>query len=521
MQYFLDVVLPIPLAKPFTYEISEEQAEFIEIGMRVVVPFGKRKLYTGIAFKIHQTSPEVYEAKPIDQILDETSTINQIQLKHWQWIAEYYMCTLGEVIRAALPKAFLLESETVVYANKDVEFDENELSDEEFLVFEALENQSSLSISDIIAIVERKNVMPLLNELISKGVILVKEKVYDEYKPKIVRHVKLAEDFADEIKLQELLEELSRAPKQREVIMHLFQLQSTTKPIKISELVEKSGCSSSIVKALIGKGILEEIKLRLDRVGQEVSSGVLNSFELTPHQTQALKSVQRSFKENKPALLFGVTSSGKTEVYLKLIEEAIEEDKQVLYLLPEIALTSQLIIRLQNYFEDCVSVYHSKYSVNERVEVWNNVNSNKKKAQIVIGARSALFLPFSDLGLIIIDEEHEASFKQFDPAPRYHARDSAMVLAKFHNANCLLGSATPSLESYKNAKENKYGFAQMTERYGKVLLPDIQLVDIKEATRKKRMKGHFSEKLFLKIEEKLLEKEQIILFRTVGGFLRL
>ncbi len=519
MQYFLDVVLPIPLEKHFTYKITSEQAEIIQPGMRVFVPFGKKKIYTAIAYKVHQTPPGVYEAKEIEQLLDDAPIINQLQLQHWQWIANYYLCTLGEVIRAALPKAFLLESETLVLLNQEVQIDETQLSDNEFLVYEALQHQSSLSIGDIIQITERKNVLPLLKRMIEKEAILIKETMYEAYRPKVVRHVLLNQAYKTEEGLLGLLDQLGRAPKQRDVVMHLFQLQSgKERPVKVSELMKRSGCSSTIIKALVDKGVLEELKIQVDRANFGFQEGRSKAFELTEHQKQAFRAIKNAFEAQKTALLFGITASGKTEVYFKLIDEVIAKGEQVLYLLPEIALTSQLISRLQRYFGDKVSVYHSKYSVNERVEVWNNVNGNKEKAQIVIGARSALFLPFSKLGLIVVDEEHEASFKQFDPAPRYHARDAALVLAQLHGANCLLGSATPSLETYKNAKDGKYGLAQMTERYGKVLMPDIQLVDIKEASRKKRMKGHFSEKLFLKMEEALLEKQQIILFQNRRGF---
>jgi primosomal protein N' (replication factor Y) len=519
MQNFINVILPIPLEKLFTYKITQEQAGFLLPGMRVAVPFGKSKIYTAIVHHIHDIAPEVYEAKEIHQILDETPIVNEIQLRHWQWIADYYMCSIGEVFRSALPSAFLLESETLIIKNEYTEVDAGDLRDDEFLIFEALQHQSILKVHEVAAIVDRKNVLPILNRLIEKNVILLKEEMYEQYKPKLVRYVKLGLDYQSEENLEKLLESLTRAPKQSQVILSLFQLQATTKkPIKVSELEAAAGASKAVIKTLVNKEILEEYHIRRDRVVYDGNDENSDLKSLNEYQESAFVDIQAAFKENKTTLLHGVTSSGKTEVYVKLIEECIQSGKQALYLLPEIALTTQLIGRLQEYFGEKVSVYHSKYSVQERVEVWNNVVAKKPKAQIVIGARSSLFLPFSSLGLIIVDEEHEGSFKQFDPAPRYHARDSAIVLALFHKSNILLGSATPSIESFKNAKTGKYGYAQITRRYGNVLMPDMEIVDIKEQSRKRRMKGHFSERLIEEITETLEAGEQVILFQNRRGF---
>ncbi|MEO9893412.1 primosomal protein N' [Aurantibacter sp.] len=519
MQYFINVVLPIPLEKQFTYSISEEESQVLLAGMRVAVPFGKSKVYTGLVFSIHNNPPEIYEAKPIHQILDDSILVNQAQLKHWQWIADYYMCTLGEVFRSAIPSAFLLESETLILLNKQVEVDEKELKDDEFLVYEALQYQSMLRVHEVAAIIERKNTLPILNRLIAKGVIVLKEELYEQYRPKLVRYVKMGESYQSESELESLLDSLKRAPKQSQVILSLFQLEATSKnPIKVSELETNSGASRAIIKALIDKEILEEYFIRTDRVNYDKDGAATNLKDLNEFQEEALSEIRKSFENNKVALLHGVTSSGKTEVYVELIEECIKEGKQALYLLPEIALTTQLIGRLQDYFGEQVSVFHSKYNIQERVEVYNNVLVSKSKAQIVIGARSAMFLPFSNLGLIVVDEEHESSFKQFDPAPRYHARDSAIVLGNLHRSNIVLGSATPSIESYQNAKTKKYGYAQITRRFGNVLMPEMELVDIKEQHRKKRMKGHFSERLVDEINETLEVGEQIILFQNRRGF---
>lgn len=519
MHYFVDVVLPIPLERFFTYRVSPREADFLKPGMRIAVPFGKSKIYTALCHRVHQNPPEAYEAKDIHQILDDVPLVNQLQLQHWQWIADYYMCTLGEVVRSALPSAFLLESETLILRNKDQEVDESLLKDDEFLVFEALQHQESLKINDICHIVDKKNALPVVKRLLEKQVVVQKETLYEQYKPKKVRFVRLSASYETEEKLQELLENLKRAPKQVQAVLSLFQLQAQTKkPIKLAELEVKGKVSKGVIKSLIDKGVLKDYYLQRDRV--EFSEGpVETSIVLNPEQQNAFDQILSSFGQGqKVALLHGVTSSGKTEVYMKLLQKTVQEEKQALYLLPEIALTSQLINRLRRVFGNKVSVYHSKYSLNERVEVWNNVLQQKEKAQIVIGARSALFLPFSNLGLIVVDEEHEQSFKQFDPAPRYHARDAAIVLAQYHGSPCLLGSATPSIESMNNAKKGKYCYARIAERYGKVMLPEIELVDLKEATKKKQMKGHFSDRLRLQLGEALENGEQVILFQNRRGF---
>ena len=519
MQNFINVILPIPLEKLFTYRVTPAEAAFLLPGMRVAVPFGKSKIYTALVHGVHTTPPEVYEAKEIHQILSEQPLVNPIQLQHWQWIASYYMCSIGEVFRSAVPSAFLLESETLILKNERAEIDEMNLKDDEFLVFEALQHQSSLKVHEVSAIIERKNVLPILNRLIEKNIILLKEELYEQYKPKLVRYVKLGNAYSSEENLEKLLKSLARAPKQSQAVLSLFQLQAVhKKPIKVGDLEQTSRSSKAVVKSLVDKGILEEYFVQTDRVNYEGEDGEYNLKTLNEYQEEALDTIKQSFEHKKVTLLQGVTSSGKTEVYVKLLEECISAGKQGLYLLPEIALTTQLITRLQAYFGSQVSVYHSKYSIQERVEVWNNVLEKKSKAQIVIGARSAMFLPFSNLGLIIVDEEHEGSFKQFDPAPRYHARDAAIVLANLHDANILLGSATPSVESYYNARKGKYGYAQITRRFGNVVMPDIELVDIKEQTRKRRMKGHFSERLLEEINETLEYGEQVILFQNRRGY---
>ncbi|MEH6765035.1 MAG: primosomal protein N' [Aequorivita antarctica] len=516
--YFIDVILPIPLKQAFTYSVNKDEAAFLKPGMRVAIPFGKSKVYTGIVYQVHDQPPVGYETKSIDHILDEEPIITSVQLKHWEWLAKYYMCSLGEVIKAALPSAFLLESETIIKLSSEKDWDENSLSDEEFLVFEALQHQSSLHINDVRSILDKKNVVSVIQKLFEKGIVEVEETVYEQYTPKLKRYIKLSQKYTSEENLRELLDTLNRAPKQREVLMNLFMLNSQTKkPIGSSALQKKSEASAATLKSLIDKGILEEYFIQHDRV--EFSGEASQEIKtLNEPQTKAYEEIKTSFANNDVVLLHGVTSSGKTEIYVRLIEKMIASGKQVLYMLPEIALTTQLISRLQKYFGGKIAVYHSKFSVNERVEVWNNVLNEKAKAQVVIGARSSLFLPFKNLGFIIVDEEHEPSFKQYSPAPRYNARDSAVVLANLHKAKLLMGSATPSLESYHNAKSGKFGLVTLKKRFGNVLMPEIELVDIKEKNRKKQMTGHFSDLLLEEMREALKNGEQIILFQNRRGF---
>lgn len=485
--------------------------------MRVAVPFGKSKIYTALVHRVHQAEPNSYETKSIDQILDEQPIVSEVQRKHWEWMAHYYMCTLGEVMRAALPSAYLLESETIITLKKDHPMDENALGDDEFVVYEALQQQSSLHINDIRNILDRKQVLGVIQKLIALGAVDVQEEVFEQYKPKLKRYLKLASGFASEDALRQLLDEMTQAPKQRQVLMTLFMLSAKEKHIESTLLQKRSESSAAILKALIDKGILEAYYLQKDR--NEYTGDLPSEVkELSEAQSKALDEINHHFAEKEIVLLHGITSSGKTEIYVSLIEALLKTGKQVLYMLPEIALTTQLISRLQHYFGKKVAVYHSKYSNNERVEVWQQVLQEKPKAQIVIGARSSLFLPFQRLGLVIIDEEHEPSFKQYSPSPRYHGRDAALVLAQLHNAKVVLGSATPSLESYHNALEGKYGLVELKERFGNVMMPEIELVDIREKLKKKRMTGHFSDRLLEEMEDALKNKEQVILFQNRRGY---
>ena len=517
MLHYIDVILPIPLEKLFTYSITEAESQFLKIGMRVAVPFGKTKIYTAIVVNIHTTKPLLYEAKEIHQILDETPVVLEQQLKFWTWISSYYMCTMGDVMRAALPSAFMLESETFITKNETSLIETSNLSNEEYLVVEALQHQSTLKIQELASILNKKNVLPVIKKLVEKEVVKLDEEIYEKYKPKLVRYVKLHSNYLKDDKLKLILEELSRAKKQKQVVMTLFMMQSKTKDsIKAETLVAESGASTSIIKTLIDKSIFEEYFIQTDRINY--SNNIRELKVLSQVQSTALTQIKTEFETKSVVLFHGVTSSGKTEVYVKLIEEALQKGEQILYLLPEIALTTQLVNRLKTYFGDKVAVFHSKYTLNERVEVYNNVLNNSESAQVILGARSSIFLPFNKLGLIIVDEEHEQSYKQFDPAPRYHARDAAVVLAHQFNAKILLGSATPSLESFNNAKQNKYGLVTLNKRYNNVLMPEVELIDVKDKHKRKLMKGHFSDRLILEMQETLAQGLQIILFQNRRGF---
>ena len=521
---FVDVILPISLPRMFTYRVPELLNLYIKPLQRVVVPFGKNKRYSAIIHRVHDQAPKDYQAKYLDDILDTNPAINEAQLKFWEWMASYYMCTLGEVMNAALPAGLKLSSETLftaVYPFEEV--DKSSLSDREYLILEALDQVKELRIKDVEGIAGIKTVYPIIKSMMEKQLIIAHEEVKQVFKQKTVSMIKLSEDYQGDEILQSLLNSLSRAPKQQElVIAYLSSFPGETGDWKLfpkAELIAKTGkTASSAINQLIKKEIFVAEQVVVSRLSgnDEMLNG---EFQLTEAQQNALDEIYESFAESKPALLFGITGSGKTEVYLKLIDEQIRKGKQVLYILPEIALTAQIIQRLRKIFGRKVQIYHSKFSENERVEVWKAVSeAEPDSGMIVLGARSSLFLPFKNLGLIIVDEEHESTFKQYEPNPKYHARDSALVLAKFSKADILLGSATPSLESYYNAKTNKYKLVRLTERFGNAVLPEIQIIDLQEDTKKRKMKGLFSSRLDKEITDTLKRKKQIILFQNRRGF---
>lgn len=514
--YFINVILPLALPRLYTYQVDEKEVAMLKPGMRVAVEFGKRKIYTALVHQIHQNPPLNYKAKPIHQIMDEKPLVNEFQLKHWQWMADYYMCSLGEVFKSALPSSFLLESETVLIKNKNYT-DENSLSPDEFLMIETLENHQQLAIEKLSSIIDQKKSLAIIKQLIEKNAISLKEEINEIYQPKLEKYIKLHPQWEAEGKLTFIFEEVQRAAKQRDALMTYFSIKSTTqKPVKFKTLAASAQCSVAIINALLEKKLLITYYIQVDRV--QFNNETEAPKTLSDEQNSAFNKIKNHFKEKSVVLLKGVTGSGKTEIYVKLIQEQLNLKKQVLYLLPEIALTTQIIQRLKKYFGNKIAVYHSKYTLNERVEVWNNVLNSKESAQLIVGVRSSVFLPFQNLGLVIVDEEHEPSYKQVAPSPRYQARDTAIVLATHHNAKVLLGSATPSLESFQNTLDDKFGLVNLENRFGEVQLPEIELIDLKEMHRKKKMKGHFSERLILLIKEALHQKEQIILFQNRRGY---
>ncbi len=479
----------------------------------MAVPFGKSKILTGLVYKQHQKAPTAYDAKEIHQILDEKPIITLSQLSLWEWMANYYMCSLGEIMKASLPNLFLLESETIIYKG-ETEIDSS--SDEEEMVLRTLDHQPELKVNEISNLIEGKNVMSLISKMLEKGQIRIKEEIFEQYKPKLEKYLRISNEYKNSSKLEELLKDLSRAKKQREALLFYFHKSKLADHVKKKEYEKEGNISPSAIKSLVDKGIFEIYSEQIERVQLENFQEDLNS--LNQAQQVAFDVIKENFEKDKIILLHGITSSGKTEVYSKLIDEQIKQGKQVLYLLPEIALTTQIIKRLQKYFAEKMVVFHSKYSNQERVEAWYKILNHNEQGQVVLGARSALLLPLNTVGLIIIDEEHEHSYKQTDPAPRYHARDSAVVLGGIHKSNILLGSATPSLESYHNTKLGKYALVELNSRFGDVLLPEIELTDIKDKHKRKRMTGHFSDRLIEGIQASLNKKEQVILFQNRRGF---
>ena len=513
---FVEVILPLAIAKNYTYRVPFELNNVIAIGKRVVVQFGKSKLYTAIVLAITEQPPEKYEAKYLLEILDDRPVVTGQQLHFWKWLSEYYMCFEGEVMNAALPSALKLASETKIVLNKDFEYDKSALHDKEFLIVEALEIQPELTISDISKLLSQKMVMPLLKGLFEKNIINISEEVSDKYKPRKRTFLTINPAYHDQESLRELFGILEkRAPKQADAVLAYLKLSRHQKAISKNELVEESGAGASSINSLIEKEIFIAEERNVSRLFFDEEFLDAN-FELSEHQQTALTAIKEQFKQKDVVLLHGVTSSGKTQIYIRLIEQAMAQGKQVLYLLPEIALTTHVIERLRQYFGASIGVYHSRFNDNERVEVWQKVLNSEYK--VVLGARSSVFLPFVDLGLIIVDEEHETSYKQFDPAPRYNARDAAIFLANMYGGKVLLGSATPSFESYFNARTHKYGFAELTERYGGVELPTIEVVSIAEETRKKTIQSHFTSVLMLDMQTALTNKEQVILFQNRRGY---
>lgn len=514
LTYFVEVLLPLSITGTFTYRVPFDMVSEVVIGKRVVVQFGRSKIYSAIIHQIHQNAPERYEAKYILEVLDEAPIVNSTQLKLWEWISDYYLCNLGEVMQAALPSALKLASETKIIAADLESVNRDELSDQEYLILDALDISSEIKISDIVKLLGQKSVFPILKELFDKGVIRISESLDERYKPKKSTFVSLNPLFADSESKKQLFDSLHRAPKQLDALLTLNQLSKNQESISRKELIEFSGCGASAFKSLVDKEVFlieERVVSRLSR--EELAE--LPQLKLSDVQEKALSEIHSFFVEKGVVLLHGITASGKTLLYVKLIKEQLEKGNSALYLLPEIALTTQIIERLKVHFGDLIGVYHSKMNDQERAEVWKKTLSGEIK--LILGARSSVFLPFEKLGLIIIDEEHEVSYKQFDPAPRYHARDTAIFMGWLHQAKVLLGSATPSVESYYNAKSGKYGLVSLIERYGTAQLPSIEIVSLKIERKKKKANPLFTAELLTHIEQAIEKKEQVILFQNRRG----
>jgi primosomal protein N' (replication factor Y) len=512
---FVEVILPLAISKNYTYRIPFDMNGSVAVGKRVVVQFGKSKLYTAIIASIDNQAPEKYEAKYIIDILDERPVVNAQQLSFWKWLADYYLCNVGEVMNAALPAALKLASETKIILNKGFEYDKSALNDKEFLIIDALDMQPELTVSDVAKLLGQKTVMPILKLLFEKNIIHISEEVSDRYKPRKRTFITLNPVYNNPEQMKELFAILERAPKQADALLAYVHLSRSQKVISRSELTEASGASVAAIKALIDKEIFIADERNVSRLHDEEDE-LDENFVLSEKQALTLSSIKTQFENKDVVLLHGVTSSGKTQIYIRLIEQMLANGRQVLYLLPEIALTTHIVERLRHYFGNSIGVYHSRFNDNERVEVWQKVL--KGEYRIVLGARSSVFLPFENLGLIIVDEEHESSYKQYDPAPRYNARDAAIFLGNLHQAKVLLGSATPSFESYYNAQTDKYGLAELHERFGGVGLPKIEVVSIIQETKNKTMQSHFSSVLMQDIGEALGKKEQVILFQNRRGY---
>jgi primosomal protein N' (replication factor Y) (superfamily II helicase) len=528
---FVDVLLPLAVPNLYTYRVPFELNDKVKPGVRAMVQFGKSKFYSALIKNIHE-NPPAYTAKYVEEILDVQPIVNEKQFIFWDWISNYYLCNRGEVMNAALPGGLKLNSETKIVLAGEVDFELEEikkLSDNEYLLLEALERRNVLTYSEVAQIISVKNPQSVIKQLLGKQLILLQEELKEKYKPKLVSYLKLNEIYADEEKLKEIFESLEKkAFKQLEVL--LFYL----KEVKRDEKNEYSWVKRNLflkqfdpaaINPLIKKEIFIQQEYETGRI--EADAFDLSEKALSPAQQKGLNEIENAFKEHTVCLLHGITGSGKTEIYAELIKKTIAQGKQVLYLVPEIALTTQLISRIKKYFGDNVGVYHSRFSENERVEIWNSVLQNQEKKEgfnqarhnIVLGARSALFLPFENIGLIIVDEEHDSSYKQHDPAPRYHARDAAIYLASLHKAKVLLGTATPCIETYYNAKQNKYGLVELTERFGNAVLPQIDIVDTRNSESNKATADNvITGPLFDEIQKTLAKKEQVILFQNRRGF---
>lgn len=521
MKKFVDVIVPLPIAGQYTYSIPVEMEGMVQTGCRVVVPFGRKKFYTAIVTKVHYAAPEGYDTKDIEEVLDSKPVLLPKQFEFWEWLSSYYLCTLGDVYKAAVPSGMKLESETLIEYNPDFEA-VAPLPEKEQRILDLLSKDTEQCVTLLEKASGLKNILPVIKSLLDKEAIFVKEELKRNYKPRTEARVKFVDPDMDEARLQQLFNDLGRAPKQLALLMKYVELsgwvarQNTLKEVTKKALLEKSGSSSAVFNGLVEKGIFEVYHQEIGRLDKkQLSTSDINPLNVA--QREAYESIIHNFREKNVCLLHGVTSSGKTEIYIHLIQEVLKAGKRVLYLLPEIALTTQITERLKRVFGHRLGIYHSKFPDAERVEIWRK-QLGEDGYDVILGVRSSIFLPYKNLGLVIIDEEHENTYKQQDPAPRYHARSSAIMLASMFGAKVLLGTATPSVESYFNATSGKYGLVELKERYKDIQLPHIELVDIKLLAHRKQMQGPFSPMLVKEIKEALEKKEQVILFQNRRGF---
>src|SRR3954451_7359107 len=511
---YAEVIIPLALPQSYTWCIPEHFQSSVHCGSRVEVQLRNKK-YAGIIKTLHHNKPEAFEPKEILNVLDAEAVVYSQQLQLWQWIADYYMCSEGEVMNAAVPTNLKLSSESILWWNDEYGNDFSDLNDEDYIVAEALELKKELRLSEVQELLDASHVYPVVKKLIDKKVCYVWEELKERYKPKTEAYISLNSVYHDEEKLSKLLNEWSRAPKQLALLLSYLHIIKTEGEVTQTQLLKKANASSAQLSGLVDKNILIAEKRSTDRI-QALPKNISIDFTLSAAQKESLQNTKNIFAEKPVCFLHGVTASGKTQIYIKLIEQYIQQGKQVLYMLPEIALTAQIVRRLQKNFGGNISIYHSKFNPNERVEIWNKVKSGE--AKVVLGARSALLLPFKNLGLVIVDEEHDASYKQQDPAPRYHARDTAIYYASLFNAKVLLGSATPSIESYHNCKNNKYGLVELHERFGESEMPVIELINLKIVASRFKGKVMLSPQLKAAIEESLNEKKQVILFQNRRGY---
>jgi primosomal protein N' (replication factor Y) len=518
---FADLILPVPIPSLFTYRVPREMSRLIKVGARVIVQFGQKRVITAVVARLHSNPPVKYQAKYILELLDEQPIVTTRQLELFNWVAEYYLCNIGEVLNVALPAGLKITSQSRIQLNPEFQY-EDLLTEQEILVIEEIKKHQTLSYEEVERLLQKSNITAIIKSLVGKRAVILYEEVKERYKPKVARKIRLTSAYLTNDSLGKLATSLDKTPKQQEILLKYLSFipvynnpDLNQKGLDKSIFTQDDGISDASLNTLIKKGIFEQFEIFISRF-DDIPVGNMGTITLTDSQTQASREIYDHFQDKEVVLLHGITGSGKTEVYIELIKQVLESGSQVLFLLPEIALTTQIVVRLRKVFGDVMGIYHSKFSDNERVEVWKGILDGK--FQFVVGVRSAIFLPFDNLGLIIVDEEHETSYKQHDPAPRYNARDVAVIMSYMHKGKTLLGSATPSLESYYHARSGRYGLVEMTQRFGNAALPTFELIDTKKEKKQKKMKNEFSSVLIDHLQLNIKNKEQTILFQNRRGY---